>query len=155
MNRLPLWMTIAFAVIIALLIGIICGGIAIPDDYRLLKADTPCPQAQEYDETQTELWEYMQGKGFKPPEDMREIIAAKNLVGWKGVVYRGLDGKERYFVVDYAKKDEACMRWNGNFCCVTLLMSLVFSYEDGRCVAAKWTDDEGKEHQKRYKGKPV
>ena len=130
----------------------------MPDDYRLIKEDIPCPNCEDdcacYDETQTELWRYMDKQGFKPPDDMQKIIDERGLVVWKGIVFRRLDGKEKYFEVEYAKKDEVAMRWNGNFCCVNIILTLVFDYTDKRCIAAKWIDENG-EHQKRYKGKPV
>lgn len=152
MYRMPLWLTIAFAVIIALLIGIIGGGIVLPEDYRLIKEDCPncdndlclCPK---YDEKETELWIYMQEQGFTPPLDMQKFIDEEGLVAWKGDVY--FLGKEKFFEVGYVKKEDADKREKGEFCCIDIPCNLVFSYSQKICVGARWFKD-GKEYRKKY-----
>ena len=150
-----MWLTITFAVVVSLLIGIICGGIVLPDDYRHIKDDTPLTP-ENYKEEETELFAYMKHNGFEPPEDMRQFIKDNDLVMWKGVIYRNVAKEPEYFVVDYVPKADACKRWNGEFCCCEIVCSLVFSFETKKCVAARWLEKDGKEYKKKYyQGKPA
>lgn len=144
MNRLPLWLTIIVAAVAALVLGL---SLAIPQDYSLIKEDRP------YSDADSDLGRHMTQEGFKVPIDMQKIIDELDLAGWKGSAYEVCGGKGKYLVVEYANRQLAEKIWGGEFGVIEILCTLVFSYEDKRCVAAQWFDKEGKEHRIKYDGK--
>ena len=147
MNRIPLWITIVLAAIVALTIGFVCA-IAIPQDYTLIKADRP------YEDS--DLSNYMDEQKFAIPYDMQKLIETNELEAWRGTVYRKLDGTPSYFFVEFLDRTVAEELFNGAIfleSCPIVKMSLVFSYLDKKCKKARWLDNDNRICEKKYNEK--
>lgn len=97
----------------------------------------------------SDLSDYMDKENFKPPPNMQEIIEEGGLTGWKGTVYT-LDGRQTYFVLEYAVKGEVEKAGKNEYATINILCILIFSYEEKRCVKAIFFDKNGKDHKIDY-----